>query len=113
MIATSFFATRLAFFADAVAPPPSSCSFTSTLAQTIAFAVVAFLVLALVLAVPLFRGKKLKKQCACAASKEVMRVLDEREKAKRKAAEYRPELVDVDELPTISPELAQSLSSKR
>ena len=76
-------------------------------AVTLVVAFIAFAIFALILAVPLFRKRKIKRRCACAASKEVLRVLEERERAAKLAREYRPENVDVNDLPQASPELAE------
>ncbi len=78
----------------------------TTLGATAAFALVAFAGLFLALALPKFFGRKTKRRCACAASREVMRLVAEREKAALDAKRYRPETVDLRDLPQISPDLA-------
>lgn len=78
----------------------------TTLGATAAFACVAFAGLFLALALPIFFGRKLKRRCACAASRETMRLVEERERAALDAKRYRPEKVDLRDLPQISPDLA-------
>ena len=74
---------------------------------TLGFAALFFGLFAAVLAIPLLRGKKMQRRCACAASKEVLRLLRERDRAALDAKRYRPETVDAKNLPIASPELAQ------
>ena len=101
--------TTFFLIADAVHPGSRACGVVAT----IVFAAVAFLIVALVFAVPVLRGKAANRRCACAASKEALRVLDERERAKKDAARYNPETVDPNDLPTVSPELAEYESKRR
>ena len=89
-------------FLDVVAGPG-----LGTVLAAAAFACAAFLVFGAVLAIPLFRGRKLDRKCACAKSREVMRVLEERERAAFEAKRYAPETVDASDLPQTSPELAE------
>ncbi|MCF0234254.1 MAG: hypothetical protein HUK22_04665 [Thermoguttaceae bacterium] len=70
------------------------------------FAILAFGFFGLALGLPALLGKKIKRRCACGASREVMRLVAEREKAKLDAKRYRPETVNLADLPQISPELA-------
>lgn len=93
-----------ALWADIVAP--RFCGLAS-IGATLAIAVAAFLLFGAVLAFPLLRGRKVKRRCACSASREVMRILEERERAARDAALYDPKTVDVADLPQTSPELAE------
>ena len=79
----------------------------TTFFTTVGIAIFAFALFAGVLAIPALRGRKIKKTCACAESKRVMRVLEERERAKRDARRYAPATVDVASLPLASPELAE------
>ena len=74
---------------------------------TLAFACVAFAVMCLALIFPKFFGRKTKRRCACAASKEAMRIYKERERAALDAKRYRPETVDLRDLPQVSNELAE------
>ena len=74
---------------------------------TLAFACVAFAGMGLALIFPKFFGRKTKRRCACAASREAMRVYNERERAALDAKRYRPETVDLRDLPQVSPELAE------
>ncbi len=91
------------FIADVIDPGDQTrCVF-----MTVVFAVFAFLAFGLIFAVPYLRGKPTKRRCACAASEEATRVLDERERAKKDALRYDPNTVDANDLPTVSPELAQ------
>ena len=92
--------------ADAVAPPEAVCSLAQG-AVVAGCAVVVFLIFGLILAIPILRGRKLKHRCACAASRDVMRILEERERAALEAARYSPDTVDVNNLPQTSPELAE------
>lgn len=101
----------LILLSDALAPP--RCGAFSSILATCAFALVAFLAFAAILGAPLFFGKKLKRRCACAASKEVVRVVEERERAKWDAATYSPETVDAKRLPTLSQELVDATSGAR
>ena len=78
----------------------------ATFAATFFVAVVAFALFGIVLAAPALRGKGTTRKCACAASRELLRVLEERERAARIAREYAPSTVDVANLPLTSPELA-------
>ena len=78
-----------------------------TFMATLGFAALFFGLFAAVLAIPLLRGKKMQRRCACAASKEVLRLLRERDRAALDAKRYRPETVDAKNLPIASPELAQ------
>ncbi|MGN0909862.1 MAG: hypothetical protein ACI4NV_00385 [Thermoguttaceae bacterium] len=81
-------------------------SFFSFMA-TLGIAVLFFGLFAAALAIPLARGKKMQRRCACAASLEVLRLLRERDRAALDAKRYRPETVDAKNLPIASPELAQ------
>ncbi|MDD3590473.1 MAG: hypothetical protein PHO46_09430 [Thermoguttaceae bacterium] len=92
-------------FADAVDRGASST--LGTLLATIGFAVAVFAIFSLILAIPQLRGKQVKRRCACSASAEALRVLEERKRAKKKALLYDPETVDVGNLPQTSPELAE------
>ncbi len=74
---------------------------------TLAFACVAFAATCLALIFPKFFGRKTKRRCACAASREAMRIYNERERAALDAKRYRPETVDLRDLPQVSPELAE------
>lgn len=74
---------------------------------TLAFACVAFAATCLALIFPKFFGRKTKRRCACAASKEAMRIYNERERAALDAKRYRPETVDLRDLPQVSNELAE------
>ncbi|MBQ1277999.1 MAG: hypothetical protein IIY07_05085 [Thermoguttaceae bacterium] len=74
---------------------------------TLAFACVAFVAMCLALIFPKFFGRKTKRRCACAASKEAMRIYKERERAALDAKRYRPETVDLRDLPQVSNELAE------
>lgn len=83
-------------------------------AATLVFAIVAFLVFGAILAIPALRGRKIKRTCACAGSRRVLRVLEERERAEKAARQYSPETVDAANLPTVAPELAEwARSSER
>ena len=101
--------TTAFLIADAVHPGPHACGVLAT----IVVATIAFLIFALIFAVPVLRGKATKRGCACAASEEALRVLDERERAKKEASRYDPETVDASDLPTVSPELAEYESKRR
>lgn len=80
---------------------------------TLAFACVAFAATCLALIFPKFFGRKTKRRCACAASREAMRIYNERERAALDAKRYRPETVDLRDLPQVSSELAEfALGSK-
>lgn len=80
---------------------------------TLAFACVAFAATCLALIFPKFFGRKTKRRCACAASREAMRIYNERERAALDAKRYRPETVDLRDLPQVSNELAEfALGSK-
>lgn len=46
-------------------------------------------------------GKKTKRQCACAMSKEIVRKFEERDKNARDAARYSPNTVDPNDLPIV------------
>ena len=81
-------------------------SFFATLGATLLFAFLAFAFFALVLATPRLFGRAIKRRCACAGSREVLKLLAERERARLEAARYRPEEVDPSRLPMASPELA-------
>ncbi|MBR4834296.1 MAG: hypothetical protein IKU86_08215 [Thermoguttaceae bacterium] len=72
---------------------------------TLAFACVAFAGMCLALIFPKFFGRKTKRRCACAASREAMRLYGERERAALDAKRYRPETVDVRDLPQVSSDL--------
>ncbi len=74
---------------------------------TVGIAIVAFALFGGILAIPALRGRKIKRTCACAESKRVMRILEERERAERDARRYAPETVDVARLPIASAELAE------
>ena len=74
---------------------------------TLAFACVAFAATCLALIFPKFFGRKTKRRCACAASREAMRIYNERERAALDAKRYRPETVDLRDLPQVSNELAE------
>lgn len=74
---------------------------------TLALAIAAFLIFGLILAIPALRGGKIRRTCACSGSKRVLRVLEERKRAEINARRYRPETVDVSNLPLASPELAE------
>ena len=78
---------------------------------TLAFACVAFVAMCLALIFPKFFGRKTKRRCACAASKEAMRIYNERERAALDAKRYRPETVDLRDLPQVSSELAEFAQS--
>ena len=78
-----------------------------TFMATLGIAFLFFGLFAAALAIPLARGKKMQRRCACAASREVMRLLQERDRAALDAKRYRPETVDAKNLPIASPELAQ------
>ncbi len=77
----------------------------------LAFACVAFAGTCLALIFPKFFGRKTKRRCACAASREAMRIYNERERAALDAKRYRPETVDLRDLPQVSPELAEFAQS--
>jgi hypothetical protein len=80
---------------------------------TVVFACVAFAGMGLALIFPKFFGRKTKRRCACAASREAMRIYNERERAALDAKRYRPETVDLRDLPQVSNELAEfTLGSK-
>lgn len=76
-------------------------------AATAFVALVAFVVFAVALAIPALRGRKLKRTCACAASKIALKTIEERERAKMAALRYRPETVDVSQLPILSEDLVE------
>ena len=78
---------------------------------TLAFACVAFAGMCLALIFPKFFGRKTKRRCACAASREAMRIYNERERAALDAKRYRPETVDLRDLPQVSNELAEFAQS--
>ena len=88
-------------------------SIWTTLAATAALSLVAFALFALALAFPAFRGRELKRKCACGASREALRILAERERAKRDAMLYSAETVDVNNLPIASAELADYARRER
>ncbi|MDO5580694.1 MAG: hypothetical protein Q4G69_06135 [Planctomycetia bacterium] len=46
-------------------------------------------------------GKKVKRQCACAMSREIIKKFEERDKNAREAARYSPSTVDPKDLPII------------
>ncbi len=77
---------------------------------TSAVALLAFAAFAGALAIPALRGRKLKRTCACAASKIALKTLEERERAKMAALRYRPETVDVSQLPILSEDLVEYTS---
>lgn len=79
----------------------------TTFLAALAFACVAFAATCLALIFPKFFGRKTKRRCACAASREAMRIYNERERAALNAKRYRPETVDLRDLPQVSPELAE------
>lgn len=79
----------------------------TTFLATLAFACVAFAAACLALIFPKFFGRKTKRRCACAASREVMRLYGERERAALDAKRYRPETVDARDLPQVSSELVE------
>ena len=74
---------------------------------TLGLAIVAFLIFGLILAIPALRGGKIKRTCACAGSKRALRILEERKRAEIDARRYKPETVDVSNLPLASSELAE------
>ncbi len=80
---------------------------------TVLFACGAFAVFMLVLAIPALRGRAIKRKCACAASRDALRILEERERAKRNAMIYSVETVDAQRLPTVSPQLAEFARRER
>ena len=88
-------------------------SIWTTLAATAIFAIVAFALFMLTLAIPAFRGRAIKRKCACAASRDALRILEERERAKRDAMLYSAETVDVERLPMASSELADYARRER
>ncbi len=73
-------------------------------------ALIAFAAFAGALAIPALRGRKVKRTCACAASKIALKTLEERERAKMAALRYRPETVDVSQLPILSEDLVEFTS---
>lgn len=100
----------LPLFTDIVVEPFPHFSIIATMGA----ALVVFLIFGAILAIPLFRGRKINRKCACAASKEALRVLEERERAAKEARLYSPSTVDVKNLPQTSAELAEySVSRKR
>lgn len=77
------------------------------LLASVGFTCAAFLIFAAILAFPLFLGKKLKRKCACAASKEAVRLVEEREKAAYRAKLYNPKTVNTVDLPQADPTLVE------
>ena len=104
---SSLLSNSAGLFSDAVAPPEVFENAGENFAAVVIFSLAAFFIFALALAIPLLRGKKLKHKCACSASREAMRILEERERAKRAAANYDRADVDAQNLPLASPELAE------
>ncbi len=94
----------LFFFADI---PVNRGNDVGQLCATIAVSCVAFIIVAAIFALPLLRGRKLKRKCACAASKEVVKLYEEREKAAFRAKLYDPKTVDTSNLPQADPAVAQ------
>ncbi|MGI6400518.1 MAG: hypothetical protein ACOX0A_00080 [Thermoguttaceae bacterium] len=74
---------------------------------TVGLAFIAFLIFGAILAIPALRGRKIKRTCACAGSRRVLRILEERERAARDARRYNPETVDTTNLPIAPPELTE------
>lgn len=89
-----------------------SNDFLTQMIVAIGCACVVFLLFCAILAIPLFRGRKLSKKCACAASRDAVRAIEERERAAFQAKQYDPKTVDTNDLPTASLELARYVRIK-
>ncbi len=79
-------------------------NFWTTLGATFIVAFVLFIFLGAALAAPSLKGRKIKRRCACAMSREVVKFVEERERAALDAKRYRPETVDPNNLPQASRE---------
>lgn len=77
----------------------------TTLCATFIVALVLFAFFGAALAVPALRGRKIKRRCACATSRDVVKLVEERERAAFDAKRYRPETVDLNNLPQTSREI--------
>ena len=75
---------------------------------TILLALGVFFFFVLALSLGRLFGRTRKRRCACAESKRVFNLVMEREKAAKKAALYRPDQVNPNELPILSPNLVES-----
>lgn len=71
---------------------------------TILIAVVFFAFFLLALSLGKLMGRKRERRCACAESKVIMKKFEQRDRAMRQAAAYRPETVDTKKLPIIGQE---------
>ena len=78
-----------------------------TTLATALFACVAFAFFAVALLIAQRFGRGVNGKCACARSRQVLKILEERERAAKLARGYRAENVDVERLPIISDELAR------
>jgi len=74
----------------------------TTLGATFAVAFVLFVLFGAALAMPALRGRKIKRRCACAMSREVLNYVEERERAAIDAKRYNPKTVDPKNLPQTS-----------
>lgn len=80
---------------------------------TVLFSIAVFAFFGLALSLAALMGRRRKRRCACAESKAVMKTFLERDKAKRNARLYRRDTVDLQNLPVLSPEIAEDAKTRR
>lgn len=93
-----------AFLAESCSLALFGANVWTTLGATFVVALVLFLFFGAALAAPSLRGRNVKRRCACAMSREVVKFVEERERAALDAKRYRPESVDPNNLPQTSRE---------